>query len=94
MKWGRRWLLAILVASAIFWTGCGPKPVIYRPSSDQVLLVPEGTVLRAPEGRTMTTDSGGQTVEKVETTVEFPSVLLSEGYFLTLWQASQACRAP
>jgi hypothetical protein len=87
-RWAVPSLLVILVGLLSFSTGCHTESV-YRPTSDQVFLLPPGTSLVAPPGQRITTDDGHQKVELERVALPYSGVVLSDGRFLLLYRATQ-----
>jgi hypothetical protein len=90
---GRLLLTGTLLACATFCGGCLGRRTEYRPVDDQVFAVPKGTRLTAMPGTVIVTDGPEGKVQLHDMTLGYDGVLLSDGLFLKLYEASRACRA-
>ena len=85
-KWARRLLMVTLAVSAITSVSCHRTRYIYRPSDEQVFLVPPGAVVTSSNDTPIITDdqTGRRQLDRV--VLPYPAVILSEGYFMKLYR--------
>lgn len=87
MNWARRWLIGILLVSAICSTSCAARVrYIYRPANDQVFLIPAGAEIIAPSDQKIITDGATGRIQLDAVRVSVPSILISEDRLMELFR--------